>query len=92
MYCLVSIYKHHGLQTEMLPQKHPWLSLYAGPIGKKQQPHSGLSPLFGEKTVVESEPLHTVIEKSESTVIGSANVACLVRICFESAASGLFTN
>lgn len=41
---------------------------------------------------MKSEPMHTVIEKSGSAVIGSDNMACLVRICFECTASELFTN
>lgn len=49
-------------------------------------------PLFGEKAAVKSEPMHAVIEKSESAVIGIDNMACLVRICFQRAASELFTN
>lgn len=33
---LVSIYKCHGLQTEILPQRQTWLNLYASLTGKKQ--------------------------------------------------------
>ena len=36
--------------------------------------------------------MHVVTEKSESAVIGSDNMACLMRICFECAASELFVN
>lgn len=47
---------------------------------------------FGEKAAVKSEPMYAVIEKYESTVIGSDNMACLVKVCFKSVASELFTN
>lgn len=41
---------------------------------------------------MKSEPMYALIEKSESAVIGSDDMACLVRICFECAASESFTN
>lgn len=43
IHCLVSIYKSHGLQTEILPQRHTWLNLYASLTGKKQRRCSGLT-------------------------------------------------
>lgn len=47
-----------------------------------------LSPLFGKK----EKWAFAYTEKSESAVIGSDNMACMVRICFECAASELFIN